>query len=74
LFSGNPNWDLLQQQKKCSFTEEEQAFLDGPTEELCSLLDDWKITFIQRDLSEEIWQFIKKINSAALLFPKNTTV
>mgnify|MGYP002148975997 CR=1 FL=1 len=70
LFSGNPNWDLLQQQKKCFLTEEEQAFLDGPTEQLCRLLDDWEITFIQRDLSEEIWKFIKKNKFCGLIIPK----
>ena len=54
LFSGQPNWKLLQQQKKILLSVEEQAFLDGPVDELCTMLNDWDITFNQRDLPEEV--------------------
>ena len=70
LFSGQPNWKLLQQQKKILLSEEEQAFLDGPVDELCTMLNDWDITFNQRDLPEEVWQFIKKNKFCGLIIPK----
>jgi hypothetical protein len=38
---------------------EEQAFLDGPVEELCRLLDDWQIIHELSDLPPEVWAFIK---------------
>ncbi|MBL6931468.1 MAG: acyl-CoA dehydrogenase [Rhodospirillales bacterium] len=58
LFSGNPDWSKLLNFKIKPLTDEEQAFLDGPTEELCHMLDDWQVTQ-ERDLPPKIWSFIK---------------
>ena len=33
---------------------EERAFLDGPCEELCSMLDDWEITHKRGDMPPAI--------------------
>src|SRR6185437_6751928 len=44
LFSGRPDWHQLLRQPKPVLSVEEQAFLDGPVEELCGMLDDWQIT------------------------------
>lgn len=44
LFRGNPDWSQLLAMGPAKLSEEEQAFLDGPTEELCELLDDWQIS------------------------------
>ena len=43
LFSGRPDWDKLLAYPKAQLTEEEQAFIDGPTEELCAMVSDWQI-------------------------------
>lgn len=43
LFSGRPDWDKLLSYPKVQLTEEEQAFIDGPTEELCAMVSDWQI-------------------------------
>src|SRR3989338_5004514 len=43
LFSGRPDWDTLLAYPKAQLTEEEQAFIDGPTEELCAMVSDWQI-------------------------------
>ncbi|WP_255990318.1 acyl-CoA dehydrogenase [Chitinolyticbacter albus] len=59
LFSGKPDFDRLHSFPAPKLTAEEQAFIDGPTEELCAMLDDWKITTETKDLSAEAWQFIK---------------
>ena len=40
LFSGRPDWEKLLAVPKASLSAEEQAFLDGPCNELCGLLDD----------------------------------
>src|SRR5690554_26937 len=55
LFSGEPEWSKLLDAKPAHLTSEEQAFLDGPVEKLCGMLDDWKITHEDYDLprSEE---------------------
>lgn len=59
LFSGKPDYQRLLSFPDAKLSAEEQAFLDGPTEQLCSMIDDWKITHELKDLPPEVWQFIK---------------
>ncbi len=70
LFSGKPNWKLLLDQPKPSLSAEEQAFVDGPVEELCAMLDDWKINRELKDLPPEVWQFIKDQRFLSMIIPK----
>ena len=58
LFSGKPNWKKLTDFKIKKLSKEEKAFLDGPVEKLCIMLDDEQI-FHDRDLSPKVWKFIK---------------
>lgn len=37
IFSGNPNWQMLHNIPQARLTVEEQAFLDGPVEQVCRL-------------------------------------
>lgn len=59
LFSGKPDYNRLLSFPDPKLTAEEQAFIDGPTEQLCKMIDDWKITHELKDLPPEVWQFIK---------------
>lgn len=70
LFSGKPDWKKLLAYPKPQLTAEEQAFLDGPVEQLCAMLDEWKITHELKDLPPEVWQFIKKKGFFGLIIPK----
>ena len=70
LFSGLPRWEKLMNMPVPRLSEEEQAFLDGPTEELCRMLDDWQITHELADMPPEIWAFIKKHRFFAMIIPK----
>ena len=70
LFSGKPNWDVLLEQPAPALTEEEQAFLDGPCEELCRMVDDWEITHVRADLPPQVWDFIKQHKFFGLNIPK----
>ena len=70
LFSGKPNWNKLLAYPKPSLTEEEQAFLDGPVEQLCAMLNEWHITHERYDLPPEVWQFIREKHFFALIIPK----
>jgi acyl-CoA dehydrogenase len=56
LFSGKPDWSKLFGTPKPRLTPDEQAFLDGPVEQLCRICDDWKITHELNDLSPEVHQ------------------
>ena len=69
LFSGRPDWDKLLAYPKAKLTAEEQAFIDGPTEELCAMVSEWQIG--QRmDLPPEAWEHIKQHGFFALIIPK----
>ncbi|MCF6218102.1 MAG: acyl-CoA dehydrogenase [Gammaproteobacteria bacterium] len=71
LFSGKPDWEKLLKINTSTLSEEEQAFLDGPTNQLCAMLDDWAITHEQKDLPPEVWQFIKENGFFAMIIPKS---
>jgi acyl-CoA dehydrogenase len=70
LFSGDPDWKLLFANPVPKLTAEEQAFLDGPCEQLCGMLDDFDITHRRGDLPPEVWQFIKDQRFFAMIIPK----
>jgi acyl-CoA dehydrogenase len=69
LFSGRPDWDLLLSYPKVQLTEEEQAFIDGPTEELCAMVTDWEIGQTM-DLPPRVWEHIKQHGFFALIIPR----
>ncbi|GAA0270536.1 acyl-CoA dehydrogenase [Pseudomonas rhodesiae] len=69
LFSGRPDWDKLLAYPKVQLTEEEQAFIDGPTEELCAMVSDWEIGQAM-DLPPAAWAHIKTHGFFALIIPK----
>ncbi len=70
LFSGKPNFDVIRKLPKPVLNAEEQAFIDGPVEAFCKMLDDWKITHEDYDLSPEAWQFAKDNHLFAIIIPK----
>ncbi len=70
LFRGDPDWEKLLKYKKPELSEEEQAFIAGPVEKLCSMINDWDITQNRADLPPEIWHFIKDQGFFGLIIPK----
>ncbi|HVR81105.1 MAG TPA: acyl-CoA dehydrogenase [Luteimonas sp.] len=70
LFSGKPDWQQLLSQPKPELTAEEQAFLDGPCETLCTMTDDWDISHVRADLPPEIWDYLKRNKFFGLNIPK----
>jgi len=70
IFSGAPDFDKLLGVPPVKLTEEEQAFIDGPLNELCRMLDDWEVSHNLTDLPPEVWQFIKKNKLFGMIIPK----
>jgi acyl-CoA dehydrogenase len=70
LFSGRPNWEKLTAIRPLTLTEEEQAFLDGPTETACRMIDDWDIRHNRADLSPELWAFLRERGFLGMLIGK----
>ncbi|GIQ74541.1 acyl-CoA dehydrogenase [Bradyrhizobium sp. RD5-C2] len=70
LFTGNPDWSKLLAFAPAKLTDEENAFLHGPVDELCAMLDEWKINWEWRDLPPEVWSFIKAKKFFGMIIPK----
>jgi acyl-CoA dehydrogenase len=69
LFGGRPDWGKLYAYELGGLSTEEQAFIAGPVDELCTRLDDWQI-HQQRDLPPEIWAFLKQHGFFGMIIPK----
>ena len=70
LFSGNPDWQALLATPPARLSATEQAFLDGPTEALCRMIDDWRITQQDFDLPQDAWEFIKREGFFGMIIPR----
>ncbi len=70
LFRGAPDWGQLLHYKTPELSDEEAAFIDGPVEQLCSMIDDWDITHNLMDLPEEMWTFLKQHGFFGMIIPK----
>lgn len=70
LFSGDPDWDALRARPYLKLSAEEQAFLDGPVEALCGMIDSWDITHHRTDLPPEMWDFLKQNRFFGMIIPK----
>ena len=70
LFSGRPRWQRLLDLPPAHLSGDEQAFLDGPVDQLCRLLDDWRITHRDRGLPPEAWALIRRERLFGLVIPK----
>lgn len=70
LFAGRPRWKRLLAHPAPVLTAGEQAFLDGPVEELCGMLDDWRIVQELHDLPPEVWRFLKEKGFFGMIIPR----
>lgn len=69
LFSGHPDWNQLLSLPPPRLSEEERAFLDGPVQQLCGLVDDWRVSE-EGDLPQEAWAFLKHHKFFGMIIPK----
>ncbi len=70
LFRGNPDWKKLHNYPQPRLSAEEEAFLNGPVEQVCAMIDDWHTTHEIADLSPEVWQFLKDNQFFAMIIKK----
>lgn len=70
LFSGKPDWDKLLTFPCTELSAEERAFIDGPVEQLCDMLDDWSINTQSKSLPDEVWAFFKEKGFFSMIIPK----
>lgn len=70
LFTGHPDWRKLLATPPARLSEDEKAFLAGPVEELCAMVDDWRINWELRDLPPEVWSFLRANGFFGMIIPK----
>ena len=69
FFKAEVNFKKISSQRITTLTKEEQDFLDNEVNQLCEMTTDWEI-FQNRDLSAEVWQFIKDKKFFGMIIPK----
>ena len=70
LFRGKPDWNAMMKFTPPPLSARERAFLDGPCEELCRMLDDWKVTQ-EGDLPADVWEHIKRNRYFGMIIPES---
>ncbi|MGD9829922.1 MAG: acyl-CoA dehydrogenase [Hyphomicrobiaceae bacterium] len=70
IFSGKPDWAKLRAIPGIQLSAEEQAFLDGPTETLCRMIDDWAVRHNNREIPEDIWKFVSENGFLGMLISR----
>lgn len=69
LFSGKPDLKRLANENYSELSKEEQAFLDGPVEELCAMVSDWDV-FVRKEFTDEAWDFMREHRFFGLIIPE----
>ncbi|HEX6900685.1 MAG TPA: acyl-CoA dehydrogenase [Thermoanaerobaculia bacterium] len=69
LFSGRPDFRRMLAEPYPELTERERAFLDGPVEEACRMVDPWELSR-RRELPRGVWDFLKRERFFGLTIPQ----
>lgn len=69
LFSGKPDMKKMSSEPYPDLTDKEREYLDGPVEELCRMVDDWKV-FQRKDFDKKTWQFMRDQKFFGLIIPE----
>ncbi|GIL17432.1 MAG: acyl-CoA dehydrogenase [Oligoflexia bacterium] len=69
LFSGKPDFKKMLNEPYPGLTVEEKAFMEGPCEKLCSMIDAWAY-WKTREMEDQVWDFIKKEGFLGMIIPK----
>jgi len=70
LFTGKPDWKKLHNYPTARLSAEEQAFLDGPVEDVCKMVNQHQVSHQLGDLPEEVWQYLKDHGFFAMIIKK----
>lgn len=69
LFSGRPNFKKMLAQPYHELSTEEKSFLDNEVEQLCSMIDDYKL-FRTKVMPPEVFEFIRRKGFLGMIIPK----
>lgn len=69
LFSGRPDFRKILNQPYYVLNQEEQSFLDNETEQLCTMIDEWKF-WKTKEMDEKVFEFIRRKGFLGMIIPK----
>ncbi|MFN0006656.1 MAG: acyl-CoA dehydrogenase [Planctomycetota bacterium] len=69
LFSGAPDWRKLLHFQPKPLSDKERKFLEGPCQELCRMVDDWKV-HQEAGLSPQIFEYMKTQGFLGMIIPE----
>ncbi|KLV06437.1 acyl-CoA dehydrogenase [Photobacterium aquae] len=70
LFKGAPDWNKLHDVPAPRLSAEEKAFIDGPVNEVCRMVNDFEVTHELADLPPDVWQYLKDNKFFAMIIKK----
>jgi len=70
LFSGRPQWNNLLAVRAPQLTADEQAFINGPVDEVCAMTNEWEVSHELADLTPQVWDYLKKHRFFGMIIPK----
>ena len=70
LFAGSADWPTLLHGEDAPLGVREQEFLDGPVAQLCTMLDDWRISTQDFDLPPEVWARLREDRFFGMAIPQ----
>jgi acyl-CoA dehydrogenase len=69
FFTGKPNWRRLLNFQPRELTAREQAFLDGPCEKVCAMVNEWDV-HREQDLPGAVWDYVKEQGFMGMIIPE----
>ncbi|MDC0948175.1 acyl-CoA dehydrogenase [Gammaproteobacteria bacterium] len=69
IFAGEINWKKFMAIPGEGLSDEERAFIEGPTRELCTMVNDFDDRF-RVGMTPEVWQFLKDKGFLGMLIPR----
>lgn len=69
LFSGKPDFQKLMNESYPELTAEEKAFLNGPVEKACEMIDAWNY-WKTREMDQAVWDYMRKEKFLGMIIPK----
>jgi acyl-CoA dehydrogenase len=69
LFSGRPDFRRMLAEPWPELTARERAFLDGPVEEVCGMVNAWEMART-RELPPAVWRYLKEQRFFGLAIPE----
>ena len=69
LFSGTPDFKKIFAESYPKLSAVERKFINNQVNHICNMVDDWQAS-IDRDLTPEVWEYLKKEKFFGMIIPK----